>query len=69
MKHAISKLDIDQLKPYLLFYLVTKYIGEWKVDDIRFNIVPGKYTFQKFSKDKQTSKEWKVFCDIPGFTN
>ena len=57
-----SYVDIDQQKPYLLFYLVTKYIGEWKVDYIRLNI-PGKYTFQKFSKDKQTSKEWKVFCD------
>ena len=32
MKNAISKLDIYQQKPYLLFYLVTKYIGKWKVD-------------------------------------
>jgi hypothetical protein len=47
MKHAIFKLDIDQLKPYLLYYLVTKYIGKWRVDYIRLNI-PGKYTFQKF---------------------
>ena len=27
-----SKLDTDQLKPYLLFYLVTKYIGESNED-------------------------------------